>query len=101
MGLRTGAARSYYLFDGLGSVVAVTDASGNVTNSYTVQPSLPPAQGQNQRHKCSGDQHRGAEHGAGRCRASADRDADVVTPEGKQHGQGGCPEFRGTSVAAR
>ncbi len=51
VGLRTGAARSYYLFDGLGSVVAVTDASGNVTNSYTVQPSLPPAQGQDQRHK--------------------------------------------------
>ncbi len=38
MGLRTGAARSYYLFDGLGSVVAVTDASGNVTNSYTYDP---------------------------------------------------------------
>ncbi len=38
VGLRSGAARSYYLFDGLGSVVAVTDASGNVTNSYTYDP---------------------------------------------------------------
>ncbi len=38
VGLRTGAGRSYYLFDGLGSVVAVTDASGNVTNSYTYDP---------------------------------------------------------------
>ncbi len=38
VGLRTGAARSYYLLDGLGSVVAVTDASGNVTNSYTYDP---------------------------------------------------------------
>ncbi len=38
VGLRTGAARSYYLFDGLGSVVAVTDSSGNVTNSYTSDP---------------------------------------------------------------
>ncbi len=27
-----------YLFDGLGSVVAVTDASGTVTNSYTYDP---------------------------------------------------------------
>ncbi len=38
IGLRTGAARSYYLVDGLGSVVAVTDASGSVTNSYTYDP---------------------------------------------------------------
>ncbi len=30
-----GSNRSYYLFDGLGSVVAVTNSSGSVTNSYT------------------------------------------------------------------
>ncbi len=35
VGLRTGVGRSYYLFEGLGSVMAVTDGSGNVTNSYT------------------------------------------------------------------
>jgi hypothetical protein len=34
VGIR-GANRSYYLFDGLGSVVALTNASGSVTNSYT------------------------------------------------------------------
>ena len=33
-----GATRSYYLFDGLGSVVAVTNANGGVTNSYTYDP---------------------------------------------------------------
>jgi RHS repeat-associated protein len=33
-----GANRSYYLFDGLGSVVAVTSSSGSVTNSYTYDP---------------------------------------------------------------
>ncbi len=37
VGIR-GANRSYYLFDGLGSVVAVTSASGSVTNSYTYDP---------------------------------------------------------------
>jgi RHS repeat-associated protein len=37
VGMR-GANRSYYLFDGLGSVVAVTNASGGVTNSYTYDP---------------------------------------------------------------
>ena len=38
IGLRTSAGRFYYLLDGLGSVVAVTDGSGNVTNSYTYDP---------------------------------------------------------------
>lgn len=33
-----GANRSYYLFDGLGSVVAVTNANGGVTNSYAYDP---------------------------------------------------------------
>ncbi len=37
VGIR-GTNRSYYLFDGLGSVVAVTSASGSVTNSYTYDP---------------------------------------------------------------
>ena len=37
VGIR-GANRSYYLFDGLGSVVAVTSASGSVTHSYTYDP---------------------------------------------------------------
>ncbi|HSH61576.1 MAG TPA: RHS repeat-associated core domain-containing protein [Acidimicrobiales bacterium] len=37
VGIR-GANRSYYLFDGLGSVVAVTSSSGSVTNSYTYDP---------------------------------------------------------------
>ena len=37
VGIR-GANRSYYLFDGLGSVVAVTNANGGVTNSYTYDP---------------------------------------------------------------
>jgi RHS repeat-associated protein len=37
VGIR-GANRSYYLFDGLGSVVALTNASGSVTNSYTYDP---------------------------------------------------------------
>lgn len=37
MGIR-GTNRSYYLFDGLGSVVAVTSSSGSVTNSYTYDP---------------------------------------------------------------
>jgi RHS repeat-associated protein len=37
VGIR-GANRSYYLFDGLGSVVAVTNSSGSVTNSYTYDP---------------------------------------------------------------
>ncbi len=34
VGIR-GTNRSYYLFEGLGSVVAVTSASGSATNSYT------------------------------------------------------------------
>jgi RHS repeat-associated protein len=38
VGLRDGTSRSYFLFDGLGSVVAVTNASGSVTNSYTYDP---------------------------------------------------------------
>ena len=38
VGLRSGADRFYYLFDGLGSVVAVTNSSGSVTNSYTYDP---------------------------------------------------------------
>jgi RHS repeat-associated protein len=37
VGIR-GTNRSYYLFDGLGSVVAVTNANGGVTNSYTYDP---------------------------------------------------------------
>jgi RHS repeat-associated protein len=37
VGIR-GANRSYYLFDGLGSVVALTNASGSVTNSYAYDP---------------------------------------------------------------
>ena len=37
VGIR-GTNRSYYLFDGLGSVVAVTDANGGVTNTYTYDP---------------------------------------------------------------
>jgi RHS repeat-associated protein len=37
VGIR-GANRSYYLFDGLGSVAALTNASGSVTNSYTYDP---------------------------------------------------------------
>ncbi len=37
VGIR-GTNRSYYLFDGLGSVVAVTSSSGSVTNSYTYDP---------------------------------------------------------------
>jgi RHS repeat-associated protein len=37
VGIR-GTSRSYYLFDGLGSVVAVTNANGGVTNSYTYDP---------------------------------------------------------------
>ncbi len=38
IGLRNGASRSYYLLDGLGSVAAMTDASGAVTHSYTYDP---------------------------------------------------------------
>jgi RHS repeat-associated protein len=37
VGIR-GTNRSYYLFDGRGSVVAVTSSSGSVTNSYTYDP---------------------------------------------------------------
>lgn len=37
VGMRA-ANRSYFLFDGLGSVVAVTNASEGVTNSYTYDP---------------------------------------------------------------
>ncbi len=38
VGLRSGTGRSYYLFDGLGSVAAVTDSNGAVTNSYAYHP---------------------------------------------------------------
>ncbi len=38
IGLRSGASRSYYLLDGLGSVAALTDSSGSVTHSYTYDP---------------------------------------------------------------
>ncbi len=38
IGLRSGASRSYYLLDGLGSVVALTDGSGAVTHSYSYDP---------------------------------------------------------------
>jgi RHS repeat-associated protein len=37
VGIR-GTNRSYYLFDGLGSVVALTNAAGSVTNSYAYDP---------------------------------------------------------------
>ncbi len=36
--LRTGGGSYYYLFDGLGSVVALTDPSGNVANRYAYDP---------------------------------------------------------------
>jgi RHS repeat-associated protein len=36
--LRSGADRFYYLVDGLGSVVAMTNAAGSVTNSYACDP---------------------------------------------------------------
>jgi RHS repeat-associated protein len=38
IGLRSGTSRSYYLLDGLGSVVALTDGSGAVTHSYSYDP---------------------------------------------------------------
>jgi RHS repeat-associated protein len=38
VGLRSGSARNYYLFDGLGSVAAVTDATGAVVNRYAYDP---------------------------------------------------------------
>ncbi len=38
VGLRSGAGRSYYLVDGLGSVAAMTDSSGAVTHSYSYDP---------------------------------------------------------------
>lgn len=38
VGLREGSTRAYYLFDGLGSVAAVTDATGSVTNRYSYDP---------------------------------------------------------------
>jgi uncharacterized protein RhaS with RHS repeats len=38
VGLRSGADRFYYLVDGLGSVAALTDASGAVTHSYAYDP---------------------------------------------------------------
>lgn len=37
-GFALGTARSYYLFDGLGSVAAVTNGSGAVVNGYTYGP---------------------------------------------------------------
>lgn len=38
-------ARHYYLFDGLGSVVAMTDAAGNVVNRYRYDPYGKPMAG--------------------------------------------------------
>jgi RHS repeat-associated protein len=38
VGLRSGADRSYYVVDGLGSVATITDASGGVTHSYAYDP---------------------------------------------------------------
>ena len=39
VGARTSAtARSYYLFDGLGSIAAVTNSAGAITNRYTYDP---------------------------------------------------------------
>ncbi len=38
VGLRSGTSRNYYLVDGLGSVVALTDSSGAVTHSYAYDP---------------------------------------------------------------
>ncbi len=35
---RIGTSAYYYLFDGLGSVVALTDGSGNVVNTYSYDP---------------------------------------------------------------
>jgi len=40
-----GGARHYYLFDGLGSVVAMTDAAGNVVNRYRYDPYGKPMAG--------------------------------------------------------
>jgi RHS repeat-associated protein len=36
--LRDGTARGYYLHDGLGSIAAVTDHNGTLTNRYTYDP---------------------------------------------------------------
>ncbi|MCA1843039.1 MAG: hypothetical protein LC792_07570, partial [Actinobacteria bacterium] len=38
VGTRTGGNNYYYLFDGLGSVVALTDSAGNVANRYSYDP---------------------------------------------------------------
>ena len=38
VGQRAPAGRYYYLFDGLGSVVALTDSAGNVANRYAYDP---------------------------------------------------------------
>jgi RHS repeat-associated protein len=38
LGERRGTASYYFLFDGLGSVVSVTDASGNVSDTFSYDP---------------------------------------------------------------
>jgi RHS repeat-associated protein len=38
LGQRTPAGRYYYLYDGLGSTVALTDSAGNVVNRYSYDP---------------------------------------------------------------
>jgi RHS repeat-associated protein len=38
LGRRTSTTNHYYLLDGLGSVAAVTDASGNVVSTYSYEP---------------------------------------------------------------
>jgi RHS repeat-associated protein len=38
LGMRTSTSNHYYLLDGLGSVAAVTDASGNVVATYSYEP---------------------------------------------------------------
>lgn len=38
VGLRQGDNRYYYIFDGLGSVVGLTDSSGTLINTYSYDP---------------------------------------------------------------
>jgi RHS repeat-associated protein len=38
LGERRGSASYYFLFDGLGSVVSITDASGNVSDTFSYDP---------------------------------------------------------------
>jgi YD repeat-containing protein len=38
VGKRIGSGSYYYLFDGLGSVVAVTDNTGGAANTYSYDP---------------------------------------------------------------